>query len=427
MTTTMEVTIPAYLCELKPMEQEALDALLCRFGSARHRAYRLRQKGGVRANIETILQQDHGLNGRYAKDAYYSIQALPRSHVTFGGLHNQRLREKGKITKAEYRARRNAIVLARGEKTKQGNLNLRVCLRTMRLRISTGRAREWVSPKLFIPKKYLQKYGAFLDGTQAYMVLIRRRDVGQGYDVRITVPVPVEKQEGSRLLALDVNAGHTDFAILNKADGRVLVVGKVNHHETQYVRQQRRTRVLHDVIAKVGNLARHYQADVVVGTLNTGHFKSWNKKATRKIRQMPQYKFRQLLKSQLGRQGLRVLERSERNTSKVGAQLAPFIGFDVHKCAAILFALKVIDYSLFRALMTSFAQVVTNEGSGSLRKRQQQGRELTAPRQSGRVKFWRAMKRLFTTNRGGNSTIPGSRGLSFLESLQSIIAYRISI
>ena len=32
------------------------------------------------------------------KDAYATIEHLP-PHVTFGGLNNQRLREKGKITR----------------------------------------------------------------------------------------------------------------------------------------------------------------------------------------------------------------------------------------------------------------------------------------------------------------------------------------
>lgn len=422
-----ELAIPAYLCEIQPIEKQLLDDLLRRFGNARRCAYRLQQKAVSKSEIEKILQLNHGLNSRHVKDAYYSIKDLPKSHVTFGGIVNQRLREKGKISKIEYRNRRNALLLARGEKAKQGNLNLRLNLTTMRLRISTGRPREWFTPKIFIPVKYLQKYGHLLDGTRPYMVTIKRRDFCQDYDVRIIISVPCEMREGDRVLALDVNAGHTDFAVVNKQNGRLLVIGKFNHHETQYARQKRRDAVLHQMTDKIGNLAAHYNADVVVGKLNTGHFKSRNKKSTRKIRQMPQYKFRLLLRSKLGRRGIQVLERSERNTSKVGAKLAPFVGFDVHKCAAILFALKVINYPLFRALMACLARAVTNEGVGSLRKQQRQGRELTALSQSGRVKFWLTMRRLWEHDRGDDSAIPGSWGLSFLESLESIIAYSITI
>ena len=59
------------------------------------------------------------------KDAYATIEHLP-PHVTFGGLKNQRLREKGKITNEEYKKRRNSIIYARGDKSRKGNLNMRI-------------------------------------------------------------------------------------------------------------------------------------------------------------------------------------------------------------------------------------------------------------------------------------------------------------
>ena len=65
------------------------------------------------------------------KDAYATIEHLP-PHATFGGLNNQRLREKGKITREEYKKRRNSIIYARGDKTKAGNLNLRLLKSLMR-------------------------------------------------------------------------------------------------------------------------------------------------------------------------------------------------------------------------------------------------------------------------------------------------------
>jgi len=58
------------------------------------------------------------LNARYAKDAYLSIKDL------CGGLKNQRLREKEKISEEEFHRRRNSIVISRGDKSKSGNLNI---------------------------------------------------------------------------------------------------------------------------------------------------------------------------------------------------------------------------------------------------------------------------------------------------------------
>jgi hypothetical protein len=126
-------------------------------------------------------------------------------------------------------------------------------------------------------------------------------------------------------MSLDINAGHTDFAVMNKHDNTLVAIGKFNHHETQHIRQGKRDHLLNKLVEKIGNLAR------------------------RKIRQLPQYKFRQLLK-RLELQGIKVSERSEAYTSKLEDMISQLIGYDIHKCAAIMFALKVINYKLFKQL-----------------------------------------------------------------------------
>jgi len=153
------------------------------------------------------------------------VKDLP-PHVTFGGIKNQRLREKGKISKEEYHRRRNSIVISRGDKSKSGNLNMRLDLERMELRINTGEDKKWIYPKVYIPEKYLKKYGHLLDSSAPYTVIIKRRNDG-GYDVRITVEVQTEVKEGKRVLALDINAGHIDFAVVEKDEPKVVSVGRV--------------------------------------------------------------------------------------------------------------------------------------------------------------------------------------------------------
>ena len=268
----VKVTIPGYICEISAEEKEELEKLLFNFGRARRRAYSLKQKGYMKSEIEQILQDELRLNSRYIKDAYHSVNDLP-PHVTFGGLKNQRLREKGKISKEEFHKRRNSIVISRGEKSKNGNLNMRLDLERMELRINTGEDRKWIYPKVYIPEKYLKKYGHLLDGSTPYTVIIKRRNDG-GYDVRITVEVQTEVKEGKRVLALDINAGHIDFAVLEKEEPKVVSVGRVELHETQYVRKGKRKYRIHQAVDKIGNIAKHYDADVLVGKLNTGSFLS---------------------------------------------------------------------------------------------------------------------------------------------------------
>jgi IS605 OrfB family transposase len=416
------IALPGFLCDLTTNHQAILDNLMNQFGKARRCVYALKRKGCPKGEIEQIVQKRTGLNSRYVKDAYFSIQNLPQYGVTFGGVQNQRLREKGKISRTEYHQHRNALLLSRGDKTKTGNLNLRLNLHTMKLRISLGKPRSWVYVSLFIPSKYLKRYHALLDGSKPYMVIIKRRDDKSGYDVRIVIEPPaVPHIKIKRIMALDLNAGHTDFAILNKSSGTLVAVGKFNHHETQHTRKGKRKTRLHQLVNKIGNLAAHYRAEIVVGTLNTGSFRSSCRKATRKIRQLPQHTLRQML-LKLERRGLRVMERSEAYTSKVGAHLSRLIGLDVHKCAAILFALKVINYPLFKELMHNLlTQNALHDGDRSLKSTQRsEGRTLTASIPSGsHVKFWMAMKPLLIESEtdsnirgGGDFPMPGREGLT---------------
>jgi len=362
------ITLPGVITSLP--DTQALDDLMRRFGNARRRAFSMKCKDLKTCSIETILQQEIGLNSRYIKDAYYSIKHLPYN-TTFGGLKNQRLREQGKITKEEYNKRRNAFLLSRGDRSKQGNLNLRLDLSTMQLRINTccnDKDNKWMFAKVFIPHKYLDTYDKYLDGSHPYTVQIKRRDFDMVYDLRISIKLPCVIRETSRVMTLGINAGHTDFAVMNKNDGRVVAIGKFNHHETQHTRQGKRDHLLNKLVEKIGNMARHYEAEVVVGHLNTGKFWSYCKKATRKIRQLPQYKFRKFLK-RLELQGIKVSERSEAYTSKLGDVISQIVGYDIHKCAAIMFALKVINYDVFQQLKTFLFGVPSYEAYGLTKKR----------------------------------------------------------
>jgi len=400
-----KVTIPGYICEISEEEKEELEKLQFKFGKARRRAYSLRRKGYTKSEIEKILQDELRLNSRYIKNAYHSVKDLP-PHVTFGGLKNQRLREKGKISKEEFHRRRNCIVIARGDKSKSGNLNMRLTER-MELRINTGDG-KWIYPKVYIPEIYLKNYGHLLDGSAPYTVLIKRRNDG-GYDVRITVEVQTEVKEGKRVLALDINAGHIDFAVMEKEKHEVVSVGRIEIHETQFVRKGKRAYRIHQAVDKIGNIAKHYDADIVVGKLNTGSFKSVNKKANREVKNMPQYKFRKTLRK-LERKEIKVEEKSEKNTSKVGERISTLVGLDVHKCSAIAFALKCISYNLFRKLITLLSVVSPDEGDGSQRGRRRRGKRADCPC-SGH--------KLWTAPQSGYPAMPGGWGLSFLERLRA--------
>jgi len=424
-----ELTLPACI-ELSEEDEKALENLFFAFGKARRLCYSLRQKYELkgrmsRSEIIKRVQELTGLNSRYVNDAYATIEYLP-PHVTFGGLRNQRLREKGKITREEYKKRRNSIIYARGDKSKGGNLNLRIVEIASKkyLRVNIG-DRKWLLLKLFIPHKYMKKYAEYLDGSHPYSVLIKRRDDDK-YDVRITIRVECALKEGTRLIALDMNKSHIDFCVMDKHLKNVIAVGKINTSELQNTRSEKREHQIKKVANKVKNLAKHFNADVFIGKLCTSKFKS-HRKANRMVHQMPQLKLRKWIKHICMKNGVRCEERSEANTTKVGRILSHILGLDVHKCAAIAFALKLLDFHVFKLL----SGVTSNEGDGSLRGRQKRGSSPTGTAQHDfriRMKCWAAMMSpLMRTERGdgGYPETPGIRGLLLTSRLKANLPFHM--
>nr|MDO8080802.1 hypothetical protein [Candidatus Freyarchaeota archaeon] len=420
-----KLTIPATITKINQRDQAQLEDLFRQFGNARRRAYTLKQHGVPKAEIERLLQEQTGLNSRYAKDAHHSIESLP-PHVTFGGLKLQRLREQGKISAEEYKKRRNSLIISRGDKTKKGNLNTRITKEgnkfTLRINTPTvGQPSErYIYPEIFIPEKYLKRYQhLLLNGKSPYTIALKRRDDGQGYDVRIIIELPAKDEAEQnpkleRIMALDVNAGHVDFAVAEK--NRVLAVGKINCYEVQHASTNKTSNLLHKTAGKIRKIAEHYGARVVYGKLNTQRFNS-GRRANRKVKRIPHSKLGSILEQKCGAE-----KRSEAYTTKLGKKLSPLVGLDVHKCAAASFALKVLDYESFKNLHSSLSDeiphgVAPDEGVGSLRRRLSAGSGLTALHQDDKGLVHDEVAAMCN---GGYSEIPGIRGLSsFLESLKT--------
>jgi hypothetical protein len=146
------IAIPGYIVSISLEEESYLLDLFRRFGNARRRAYNLLRRGYKNSEIEVLLQAEQRLNSRYIKDANLSIKDLP-SYWTCGGLKNQRLREKRRVSGEEYRARRNSIIISRGDKSRKGNLNIRLLFNRndVELRVNIcpdiSDAPKWIYPR----------------------------------------------------------------------------------------------------------------------------------------------------------------------------------------------------------------------------------------------------------------------------------------
>jgi IS605 OrfB family transposase len=178
-------------------------------------------------------------------------------------------------------------------------------------------------------------------------------------------------------MALDINSGHVDFAVAEKATLKPLVFGKLNCSELVNAGHGKKEVLTQKLVNKVGNIAKHYGAEVVAGKLKTLHCKG-RRRTNRKTQGMNQYRMRQILRYKLPLRGVRYRDMSEAYTTQAGKTLSRFLGVDVHKAAAYAFSVKVIDYPSF----TFLRSVHANEDDGSLSMWLSGRSEPTAPRQA---------------------------------------------
>ena len=370
----MKSTVPGFVSGTNP----EVERLIFAFENTRRRAYIMKQKGIDRLTILRQLNREIRIPARYVSAAYDTIKALP-PHVTFGGKKAQQLRQLGRLTVGEYHMRRNRILACRGQHAEKGNLCLRL-LDGHVLRVNIG-AKRWVKLPIQIPKKYRSLLGS----DRAYTVLLRRRMDMRGYDVKIMVDIePPEVKSPKRIMALDINSGHVDFAVTDKTTMQPLAFGKVNCHELLDANKGKKRIILHRLVNKVGRIAGHYDAEVVAGKLRS-NYTNHRHRFNRRIQGMNQYAMRQIMAYKLPLRGCIFTSLSENNTTKLGRELSKMIGVDVHKASAYAFALKVTDYPRFQSLLrdvTFLHEFCAYEEDGIPSMRQVGGSEHTVPHQS---------------------------------------------
>jgi len=370
----MKFTVPAFISG----SHREVERLIFAFENARRRAYMMKQKGIDRPSILRELTRDAHIPARYVGSAYDTIKALP-PHITFGGKRTQQLRQQGRLTAEEYRLCRNRILVCRGDHALKGNLCLRI-VDGHTLRVNIG-DRRWIKLPIQIPKKYRP----LLRSDRAYTVLLKRRMDMRGYDAKITVDIEEpEMKLANRVMALDINSGHVDFAVVDKATLKPTAFGKVNCHELLDANKGKKQIILHRIVNKVANIAKHYQAEVVAGKLRS-NYTTHRHRFNRRIQGMNQYAMRQIMAYKLPLKGCVFTELSENNTTKLGRRLSKSIGLDVHKASAYAFAVKVTDYPRFWSLLrdvTFLHEFCAYEGDGIPSTRRLGGSEHTVPHQA---------------------------------------------
>ena len=241
--------------------------------------------------LKKILQRIFKLNSRYCDDAILQAQETLSSVTELGGnpkkviwgskrLYNKLVeakkkndRKKIRQLEKEWRDRRTGSLYSRGDKSKGGNLNLRIRQGKRGkffLRINTGR-RTWIEVPFFLGKKYAKKLAQELGNPQClYTVEIIRRD-GR-YTILITLEekaTAVEVDYSKGAIGVDLNAfpAHIAWAEID-ARGNLVTAGKIGTPHLYDSRANKRTWWRGEYARQLRNLAQEKGKGLVIEDLN---------------------------------------------------------------------------------------------------------------------------------------------------------------
>ncbi len=209
-------------------------------------AYRRLLEGRTRNELKRELQKVFDLNSRYVDDAILEAQSIitlskelgfKPNKVIFGGrdlfekLSKKHLSEKerGKL-KREWRERRRGNLYSRGDKTKNGNLNLRIFKEgdTYYLRVNVG-TKKWILLEIVTSHKKWGLFESYLIQRVPYSVRVQKRNSRYYCYITFEEDLPeigIGFERGA--IGIDLNAfpSHIAWAEVGK-DGNLKSYGEI--------------------------------------------------------------------------------------------------------------------------------------------------------------------------------------------------------
>ena len=238
-------TIQARL-KVRGEEKKILDDLMRRWSSCMRYAYKRLLEGKTRNELRRELQKVFNLNSRYVDDAILEAQKIitlskelgfKPEKVIFGGrdlfekLSKRHLSEKQRRElKKRWREKRQGNLYSRGDKSKNGNLNLRIIKEGEKyyLRVNVGN-RKWILLELITSHKKWGLFESYLIQGVSYSVRVQKRN--SRYYCYITFeeelpPIEIGFENGA--IGIDLNAfpSHIAWAEVGK-DGNLKSYGEI--------------------------------------------------------------------------------------------------------------------------------------------------------------------------------------------------------
>lgn len=398
----MQVTICGEIFPSKDQAQE-LDELMRLQSACMRYTYRRLCEGRSKSEIEADLKEKFGeINSRYRRGGYFRARANYESalelvkagelkspeRVVFGGRKNLKRRERGEISNEEWKRLRNSQLYSRGDRSKNGNLNLRFVERNGEscLRVNVG-DREWIRIPAYLP----DHMDRILGGEAPYGVRILQKN--GGHELRVCFEEDREPKVGFEkgAVGVDFNQPTIDLAVTNE-QGQLKTTRTIECHALTSARRKKREWLVGNLAKEAVDFAKYWERGLVIERLSDVA------RGRRNQHEFVHRRFLEAVKRRAEREGVAVREVNPAYTSVIGRhKYAPYYHITIHQAAALVVARRGQGFSERLRGLKSLLFEAREAGKGN---------EGAPSRRVHSWSLWRLMRDL-PSRKGTGRTHPG--------------------
>lgn len=278
--------------------------------------------------------------------------------VTFGTKEMFIKRCKGLISNKEWSNCRNNRIYSRGDKTKNGNPNLRVIVKngmsyleiSTLEKTSTNRAIKIQVP-IYLPQKLSKKTGK-VNGNNYRDLFLNHLNTGEAYQVEILkrngkyychITFELPKVEAiytghKGIMGIDTNPDGFALTMIDNK-GNYKWNTHLKQHELLYARTNRRENLCGELVKQVILIVKTYGCGIAIEDLKFKNDKDVNSKFARIKHQFIYSKLLTMLESACVKEGIEIVKVKPQFTSKIGLyKYCHQYGMVVHNGAAMVIA-----------------------------------------------------------------------------------------
>jgi len=312
--------------------------LMLNQSSATRSAYQAIHKLNLKNNdVKKYVKKNYMglLNQRYISDACSNAKSVNQERSIFGGkkLWNKLINKQ--ITKEEWQNIRNNQLYSTGDRTKQGNPNIRIDLENSKIYVNNPNQRGvWIEGKIWFPEKFHN-----IDFSCYDVRLILKKDNKTEVKVSwLEVKPDIKIKVNSGVIGIDCNPNGIAVVETNK-EGNLLNHFYITKLRIAYTKENKRNYDIYNLAKEVVEYAKKVNKPITIEKLNFKKNKKYNKKVNKIFSNFCHKKILTAIERKANKENLGVIEVNPAFTSILGGlKYKDMYKLNIHTSAALVIA-----------------------------------------------------------------------------------------